>query len=222
MRLGHAAVGHAIGPTLNQNRLMDESAQALSRAAKSGQPQHKIIAARILDCPATYRLWESQHQRIVSRIATQPHRARQAATALSTTFSLVYAKSLFEYLRESGARKLRRRKLIAHFHGDNGYVKALITEHSNYLRSTASLICVKHLGQKVLEHSAFGEPIDAYERSYAEYFRTYCQWMVPDKFDQDVEILNALQQELKIGVLVARKRLIAMPLRPLAKSEAKS
>ena len=197
---------------------MDESAQVLSRAAKSGNSQQRVIAERILDCPATYRLWESQHQRLLGRIATQPHRARQAATALSTTFSLVYAKSLFEYLRESGARKLRRRLLIAHFHGDNGYSKSLIAEHGNYLRSAASLICIKHVGKKVLEHSAFGDPIDKYEQTYAEYFRTYCQWTVPDKFDQDAEILNALQQELKAGVLAARKRLMAMPLRPMAKS----
>jgi hypothetical protein len=201
---------------------MEESEQALNLAARTGLPQQRTIARRLFDCPATYRQWESQHQRLLGRIATQPHRARQAATALSTTFSLVYAKSLFEYLRECGARKLRRRQLIAHFHGDNGYSKSLIAEHANYLRSAASLICIKHVGQKVLEHSAFGEPIDEYERSYAEYFRTYCQWTVPDRLDQDAEILNALQQELKVGVLAARKRLIAMPLRPLAKSQAKS
>jgi hypothetical protein len=195
---------------------MEESEHALHDAATSGQSQQQLVAARILDCPETFKLWESHHLRLINRIANQPHRIRQAATALSTTFSLVYAKSLFEYLRESGARKTRRRKLIAHFHGDNGYVKALIAEHGNYLRSAASLICIKHVGSKLLEHSAFGDPIDQYEQAYAEYFRTYCQWTVPDKLDQDVEILNALQQELKVGVLAARQRLIAMPLQPKA------
>jgi hypothetical protein len=197
---------------------MEESEQALNHAAKTGVPQQQIIARRILDCPASFRQWESQHQQLLGRIATQPHRARQTATALSTTFSLVHGKSLFEYLRESGARKLRRRQLIAHFHGDNGYSKSLVAEHSNYLRSAASLICIAHVGRKVLEHSAFGEPIDAYERSYAEYFRTYCRWTVPDRLDQDPEILNALQQELKMGVLEARKRLLAMPLKFTAKN----
>ncbi len=218
MRLGHAAVGHTLGPTLNQHHLMDESEQALNLAAKAGGSQQQTIARRILDHPATFRLWESQHQRLLGRIATQPHRARQAATALSTTFSLIHAKSLFEYLRESGARRLRRRQLIAHFHGDNGYTKSLVAEHGKYLRSAASLICIKHVGKKLLEHGAFGDPMDEYERAYAEYFRTYCQWIVPDRFDQDDEILNTLQLELKLGVLAARKRLTAMPLRPLAKS----
>jgi hypothetical protein len=222
MRLGHAAMGHTLGSSLSQLRLMEESKQALNLVAKTGLPEQRTIARRLFDCPADYLQWESQHKQLLGRIATQPHRARQVATALSTTFSLVHAKSLFEYLRESRTRELRRRQLIAHFHGDNGYSKSLVAEHSNYLRSTASLICIKHVGQKILEHSAFGEPIDAYERSYAGYFRTYCQWTVPDKFDQDAEVLNALQQELKIGVLAARKRLIAMPLRPLAKSQAKS
>jgi hypothetical protein len=37
-------------------------------------------------------------------------------------FSLVHARSLFDYLRASGIRKQQRRRLVAHFYGDNGYV----------------------------------------------------------------------------------------------------
>ena len=215
LRLGQAAAGRSFGPIVKQTHLMEASEQALHAATSNEHQPTRQVAARILECVQTYRHWETQHQRLLSRIADQPHRGRQTATALSTTFSLIYARSLFEYLRESGARRARRRKLIAHFHGESGYVKGLLAEHGNYLRSAASLICIKYVGNSVLRHGAFGQPMEEYERTYAEYFRTYCQWAVPARADQDDELLNSLQQEQKLAVLAARQRLVAMPIRPV-------
>ena len=217
LRLGHAATGQSQGPRATRARLMDESEQSLHDAAATGTEHQQLIATRILDCPETFRRWESEHQRLMTRIAEQPLLIRQAATALNTAFSLVHARSLFEYLRNSGIRKQPRRRLVAHFYGDNGYVKALIGEHGKYLRSSASLLCLKHVGSQVIGHTAFGQPMDDYEQMYAEYFRCYCQWVVPDQFDQDVDSLNALQQEQKSDVLLARQRLRALPLRTRVK-----
>jgi hypothetical protein len=217
LRLGHAASGQSLGPLVSRTRMMDESEQALHDAATIGPPLQQMVATRILDCPETFKRWETEHLQLVSRIADQLHLGRQASTTLSTTFSLVHAKSLFEYLRNSGIRKHLRRRLIAHFYGDNGYVKALISEHGKYLRSAASLLCLKHVGNHVIGHTAFGQPMDDYEQMYAEYFRCYCQWVVPDQARQDVDTLNALQQEQKSDVLLARQRLRALPLRPRLK-----
>jgi hypothetical protein len=217
LRLGHAAAGRPFANMQQQSRLMEESEKALHAALTTGLPEQQLVAARILNYPATYGKWEIQHKQLVSRIANQPQRVRQAAAALSTAFSLVHARSLFEYLRESRTAQPRRRKLIAHFHGYNGYMQAVINEHAKYLSSTASLICLRHLGAHVLGHKAFGEPMEAYEQTYAEYFGAYCEWAVPERQDQDLEVANALQQQLKLDVLVARQRLLGTPLS--AKSE---
>jgi hypothetical protein len=216
LRLGRADAGRSFGPSIARSRLMQESEQALYRAARSGPPQHQLIAGRILFCPAIYSLWESQHLGLLGRIADQPHRGRQASTTLSNTFRLIYSSSLFDYLRASRARHTRRRRLVAHFHGDSGFVQALISVHNNYLRNAASLLCLKHIGGQLLEHSAFGEPLDDYERQFHQYFQAYCQWVVPDHPDRGVDMMNALQQELKIGVLATRQRLLAMPLQARA------
>jgi hypothetical protein len=217
LRLGQVATGHSLGPVVGRTRLMEESEQALQRAATSGSPQLQVVAARILNFPETFRRWESEHLQLMNRIAQQPHLGRQASTALAAAFSLVHAKSLFDYLRISGARQPQRRRLIAHFYGDNGFAKALLTEHGRYLRSAASLLCLKHVGNHLIGHTAFGSPMDEYEQLYSEYFRCYCQWAVPGDADQDIEALNALQQELKADVLAMRLRLRALPLRPKLK-----
>jgi hypothetical protein len=212
LRLGHAATGIPFGHSLKQSRLMEESERALHDALATGLPEQQVVADRILHCPANYGKWEVQHKQLIGRIASQPQRARQAASALSTSFSLVHAKSLFEYLRESQASQPRRRKLIAHFHGYRSYMQAVVNEHSKYLNGTASLICFRHLGAHVIGHKAFGEPMEAYERTYAEYFGAYCEWAVPERPDQDLDVANALQQQLKLDVLVARQRLLSTPL----------
>jgi hypothetical protein len=212
LRLGNAATGNHFGHTVQQSQLMEESERALHEAIATGSPQQQVVADRILHCPVTYGMWEVQHKQLVSRVAHEPQRVRQATAALSTTFSLVHAKSLFEYFRESRTSQPRRRQLIAHFHGYNSYMKAVISEHNKYLNSAASLICFRHLGTEVIRHRVFGEPLDDYERLYAEYYGAYCEWAVPEKPDHDIGVANALQQQLKVDVLEARRRLFGMPL----------
>lgn len=192
-------------------RLMEESERALAAAAREEISSEALAAQRILENPLTYRRWESEHVRLIGRIAEQPHRARQSATALSTSFTLVHGKSLFDYLREFKVRKDRRRKLVEHFHGGNGYVRYVVQEYDNYLRSAASLLCLRHLGEEVLRHSAFGDPLTNYEQIYSEYFRTYCQWAVPEERAGNRETQGMLLAQLKTDVLEARKRLLAIP-----------
>jgi hypothetical protein len=213
-RLGQQLAARRHGVAVQRARLLAESERALHHAHTRGSGLQQLVTERILSCPRTYGLWESQHLRLLERIAEQPHRARQAASVLSSCFSLVHAKSLFDYLRESRAAGPRRRRLIAHFHGSSGFSSALVSEHGAYLRSMASLLCLRHLGAHVIRHSAFGEPILHYERSYAEYYRAYCQWAVPERAGADADAMKVRQQQLKKAVLIARRRLLAMPLRP--------
>lgn len=190
-------------------RLMEESERSL-QAASTGDGAGALAAVRVLENPLSYRRWESEHVRLIGRIADQPHRPRQSATALSLTFTLVHSKSLFEYLRDHQVRHQRRRALIAHFHGPSGYVHYMIQEYDNYLRASASLMCLRHLGTELLQHAAFGEPLDDYELTYAEYFRTYCRWAAPEHDLNEQDTLSPLLMQLKADVLDERRRLQAI------------
>ena len=69
----------------------------------------------------------------------------------------MHRKALFEYLHRQARRGADRRALIQHFHGSKSFTQAVVSEHSNYLRSVASLLCVEHLGATLLVHGG-GEP----------------------------------------------------------------
>jgi hypothetical protein len=187
-------------------RLMEASERSL-QAASAGSDPGALAATRVLENPISYRRWETEHVRLIGRIADQPHRPRQSATALSLTFTLVHSKSLFEYLRDHKVRQQRRRALIAHFHGPSGYVHFMIQEYDNYLRASASLICLRHLGTELMQHAAFGEPLDDYELTYAEYFRNYCLWASPEHDPSEQDTLSPLLMQLKAEVLAERQRL---------------
>jgi hypothetical protein len=208
-RLGNAVQARGERAPIALTRLMEESERCLQAASTTAGP-NGLAAARVLENPHSYRRWESGHVRLIGRIADQPHRPRQSATALSLAFSLVHGKSLFENLRDQNVRQQRRRALIAHFHGSSGYVHFMIQEYDSYLRSSASLTCLRHVGTELLQHAAFGEPLDEYEQTYAEYFRNYCLWAVPEHGASERDQLGPLLMQLKASVLIERKRLLAL------------
>jgi len=70
----------------------------------------------------------------------RPNRsAVQARALLSMAFSLVHRKALFRI--RCGATRCAARDgadLIQHFHGQKSLRQAIVTEHSNILRSSAA------------------------------------------------------------------------------------
>lgn len=205
------------GPAMvSRARLMEVSEAELARVARGGSARERQIAGPLLASPKDYRGWEAEHERLMVAIAGQPTGDRQAKALLSTAFSLIHRKALFQYLRDHTPRGAARRVLIEHFHGNKSYSRAMVAEHGNYQRSFVSLLCIEYMGATLLAHQAFGEPFRRYEHLYAEYFRSYCDsYLAPSKDPNDSsDSIRTLLPYLKRDVLDVRARMLAMPATP--------
>jgi hypothetical protein len=202
------------GPRLvTHEQLMAESEAHIARTARKSSSPEQQIAAQILANPTDYRAWEAEHERLMAAVARPNRSAVQARALLSMAFSLVHRKALFAYLRSRALRGTGRRDLIQHFHGQKSYSQAIVVEHSNFLRSSASLLCAEHFGTTILAHQAFGDQFRRYEHLYAEYFRSYCDSYLttPASVEDASDSMRALLPHLKRDVLDVRARLLAMP-----------
>ena len=205
-------------PLVSREQLMEESEAHISRTARSGPSVEQQVATQILANPLDYRRWETEHERLMAAVARPVRSGVQVRALLSTAFSLVHRKALFEYLRSHAVRGTGRRDLMQHFNGNRSYSQAIVAEHSNYLRSSASLLCAEHFGATILMHQAFGDPFRRYEQLYSEYFRSYCDSYLaaPSKTEYDSDSMRALLPHLKRDVLDVRARLLALPAAPAA------
>lgn len=210
------------GPRLGLTELLDESEAHLERLAQKGEGEPAAAAARLLASPLEYTHWLRHHEALMERIARVPRAGLQVHALLSLAFRLVHRCALFEYLRTSAPRGARRRAIVRHFHGDAGYTHAMIREHAQYLRSVASLSCVRRIGMDRLERMVFGEPLRDYERRYAEYFAGYCATIPAspgtgagsaDPGAVDGDEMRALLDDLKREVLAVRDAMLADPRR---------
>ncbi len=210
-------------PVVSRELLMEESEAHIAHVARRDASLEQQIAAQILANPHDYRRWEVEHERLMAAVARPNRSAVQARVLLSTAFSLVHRRALFEYLRGHAVRGTGRRDLMQHFHGNRSYTQAMVTEHSNYLRSSASLMCAEHFGATILAHQAFGAPFGRYEQLYAEYFRSYCDSYLtpPSPNDEDTDSMRALLPHLKRDVLDVRARLLALPIAPAVGGQAR-
>ena len=212
------------GPAaLSREQLMEESEAHIARVARRAASIEQQIAAQILANPHDYRRWEVEHEQLMAAVARPNKSAVQARTLLSSAFSLAHRKALFEYLRAHAVRGPGRRELMQHFHGNRSYSQAIVAEHSNYLRSSASLICTEHFGATILAHEGFGAPFRRYEQLYAEYFRSYCDSYLapPSAAEDDSDSMRAFLPHLKRDVLDVRARLLALPVTPPAGTHSK-
>jgi len=200
------------GPVVTGMQLMDASETRLSQLARSSSASpEQIVAKRILDNPTDFRRWESEHARYMDGIAREPRQPLQIRALLTLSFALTHRQALFEFLRDRHLRGPQRRQVVAHFHGGAGYAQAMVAEHNNYLRSSASLICSAYIGSTTFAHSAFGEPLRAYGQMHMEYFRTYCEGLIAPADGPDSDAIQSLLPHLKRDVLEMRTRLLAMP-----------
>lgn len=206
-------------PLVTLKQLMEESEAHVEFAAQRGSRGNKQIAQQLLASPVEYRNWEASHAQLMASVA-RPHRsAAQATSLLSTAFTLVHRKAFFEYLRGQNITGPRRRDLVQHFHAHKSYTQAVVAEHTNYLHSSASLMCAERLGETIVPHQAFGDSFSRYERVYADYFRSYCHnYLAPTAIDNDISAsVRPLLPQLKRDVLALRAKLLAMPPSPTSR-----
>jgi len=206
-------------PLVTHKQLMEESEAHIEFVAQRGKGSYRQIAQQLLASPVEYRNWESAHSQMMASVA-RPHRsALQASTLLSTAFTLVHRRAFFDYLRGQNITGPRRRELVQHFHTRKSYTQAVVAEHTNYMHSSASLMCAERFGETIVPHQAFGDAFRRYEQVYAAYFRSYCHnYLAPTAVDNDISAsVRPLVPQLKRDVLALRAKLLALPASPPAR-----
>jgi hypothetical protein len=165
---------------LSHDRLMEASNHCLSQAAASDDPETKVVALRLHENPRTYASWQCEHSGLMRNVAAERSPAAQRESMLSASFSLIQRKALFEYLRERELRGAKREAVIQHFFPQRDVADSMRIEHMQYLRSTASYLCVEHVGRGLMVDPLFEEPLAEYETIYHEYFFAHCDQVVAD------------------------------------------
>ena len=193
--------------------LMEESEAHIAGLARYGSTPQALIARRIIEEPHLYRHWEAEHDWRMRGIAeTRAH--HQVAALRSACFGLIHRKAMFEYLRAQKITGRDRHAVFELIYGDQDYVKAVVGEHGNYVRSISSLACAHHLGLALLEDQAFGDPMSNYESRYSDYFRTFCNSALASNRYNNDDTLSTLLPYLKRQLGILRRAIVAMPRQP--------
>jgi len=159
---------------VTHERLMRESTDCVQSALYSDNTNDQLIASRLLESPATFRAWESEHSGLMREVANSGFRRTQATLLKKATFRLIHRKALFEYLRDERIRGSLRQRIILHFHPAQEYTRSVIAEHGVFLRKACSYLCTSHVGGHVVRDPGFFDPMTRYQELYAEYFQCFC------------------------------------------------
>ncbi len=165
---------------ISHARLMRESTDRVQTALQSADPDEQLVARRILENPAIWSAWESEHSVLMRQLANCGVRHAQVAALKQTTFRLLHGKALFWYLQRSVVRGQGRAQVMAHFRPGRSFEAAIVAEHGVYIRKACSYLCANHVGADVVEDPAFLDPIPQYELLYNQYFNLYCSSLVDD------------------------------------------
>jgi hypothetical protein len=180
--------------------LMRESIDRMHRALNSDNPSEQLIARRLLESPAAFRIWESEHSGLMLEVANPSFRRTQAALLKKATFRLIHRKALFEYLRDGRIRGSLRRRVVISFHPAQDYTRSVIAEHGLYLRKTCSLLCTSHVGGNVVRDPGFFDPMRRYQELYSVYFQIFCSTHFGTDFadsEPQGELLPLLKHQLE-------------------------
>jgi hypothetical protein len=195
---------------------MEESESCLAAVARAGSPDDMVLASRILDHPMSYRMWESEHDRVLRNVSVHSRLAPQMGALRSATFRLIHRTALFEYLRDRGLGGSKRRRLFALFYGSRDYANSVIAEHASFVRSRSSQICLDHLAEQLMRDAAFEEPMQLYAEWYADYFRVFCDVALAETEEEKLALapVEALKPLLKYRLREARDSILALPKVP--------
>jgi hypothetical protein len=160
--------------TVNHELLMRESTDRVQKALYSNNPNEQLVAKRLLESPAAFQTWESEHSGLMREVA-HGFRRTQAALLKKATFRLIHRKALFEYLRDERVRGSARRRIVVSFHPTRDYTQSIIAEHGLYFRKACSFLCTSHVGGNVVRDPGFFDPLRRYQELYAEYFQIFCR-----------------------------------------------
>jgi hypothetical protein len=186
--------------SIDHERLMRESTDCVDSALRSDDPIEHMIVSRLLESPAIFRIWESEHCGLMREVANTGFRRTQAALLKKATFRLIHRKAPFEYLRDQRVRGSARQRIVLTFHPTQDYTRAVIAEHEVYLRRACSFLCTSHVGANVVHDPGFFDPIRHYQALYAEYFQIFCRThlgLPSAETDPQSELLPLLKHQLE-------------------------
>ena len=195
--------------------LMEESEARIGELARNATAPYAHIAIRVLEDLHLYHRWEAEHEQLMRSIAAQGRLDRQAQLLRTACFGFIHRKALFDYLRTSHITGRDRHAVFELIHGGQDYVRAVLTEHCNYVRSTLSFVCSQHIGIAVLgDGAAHGEPMHRYELRHEDFFRAFCSCaLASNRYNTD-DTLSTLVPYLKRQLGVLRRAILAMPCEP--------
>jgi hypothetical protein len=154
---------------------MRESTDRVESALRSDNPIEQLVAGRLLENPAMFGLWESEHSGLMREVANAGFSRTQALLLKKATFRLIHRKALFEYLRDQRIQGGERQRIVLTFHPTQDYTRSVIAEHEVYLRKACSFLCTSHVGANVVRDPSFSDPMRRYQALYAEYFEIFCR-----------------------------------------------
>jgi hypothetical protein len=185
---------------MDHKLLMRESTDRVGSALRSDNPMEQLVASRLLENPAIFGIWESEHSRLMREVANSGFRRTQAALLKKATFRLIHRKALFEYLRDQRVRGSARQQIVLTFNPTQDYTRSIIVEHQVYLRKACSFLCTSHVGANVVQDPGFFDPMTHYEGLYAQYFEIFCRAQVgPPSAETEAqhELLPLLKYQLE-------------------------
>jgi hypothetical protein len=186
--------------SVDHERLMRESTDRVESALRGENSIEQLVASRLLESPATFRIWESEHSGLMREVANTGFRRTQAALLKKATFRLIHRKALFEYLRDQRVRGTARQRIVLTFHPTQDYTRSVIAEHEVYLRKACSFLCTSHVGANVVHDPSFSDPMRHYQALYAEYFQLFCHTHIGPtsaETDPQSELLPLLKYQLE-------------------------
>lgn len=183
----------------------------MHESLRSSEPERRLIASRVLEDPAAWHAWEGEHSNMMRSVAGRSRPIEQVRELRVASFGLIHRKAPFAFLRASGARGESRRRLLRHLRPGSSYGRALLREHTVFLRSAASYLCASHAGRVIALDYVFEDPIFRYEELYTEYFTTYCDVSIAADDDQEVASKRALLPLLKAQLAEQRRVLLDLP-----------
>ena len=193
---------------LQHERLMRFSHSHVAATARDDSQENQILALRLLEHPGSYSDWEQRHSRLMQQVCAPPRIRAQILKMRETALSLIHRRNVFEYLRDRQIKGPLRHRYIALFYGTRDYATSMVLEHGHYTRTWASASCTRFIGARILHDPAFETPLSAYEQSYGEYFRLFCDLQLMDAEQAGSACEKALLPFLKERARLAREQLL--------------
>ena len=184
-------------------RLMECSELEVTEAAKFGEGYPQQVAGRLIESVGTFRRWEDSHSQLMRRIAAERKPDRQALAVRRLALSVIHRKAPFEYLRDQHVIGAARHRFFHMLYGPRDYANSMVREHTNYLISGGSYLCVERFCA-----SATMELISKYEENYTAYFRASTFHLLAAEHSAEREQQSALLGCLRYELQRARDALL--------------